>query len=60
MKRGRPSKYKKEYVELAYKFALLGLPDKKMAEFFEVSESTFNEWKEQHPVALEFKPIAPR
>jgi hypothetical protein len=49
MKRGRPSKYKEEYAEMAYKFALLGIPDKRMCLFFEVCEDTFNEWKKQHP-----------
>jgi hypothetical protein len=53
MARGRPIKYKKEYAELAYKFALLGLSDKKMAEFFGVSEKKFHDWKIEHPQFLQ-------
>ena len=49
----RPSKYKKEYAEQAYKFALLGLTDVQMADFFGVSEQTFNTWKKKHPAFLE-------
>lgn len=45
----RPSAYKPEYVDLAYKFCLLGATDKRMAEFFGVSEVTFNAWKSVHP-----------
>ncbi|AUR87844.1 terminase small subunit, partial [Vibrio phage K165] len=43
------SKYKPEYDEQAYNYALLGALDKKMAEFFGVSESTFYLWKNEHP-----------
>jgi hypothetical protein len=43
---GRPSKYKKEYGEQAYKLCLLGATDKDMAMFFDVTESTINYWKE--------------
>ncbi len=46
---GRPSKYKTEYAEQAYKLCLLGLTDREMAEFFEVNEDTVNEWKKVHP-----------
>lgn len=44
-KGGRPSTYKEEYNELAYKYCLLGADDKKLAEFFEVTEQTINNWK---------------
>lgn len=43
---GRPSKYKTEYGEQAYKLCLLGATDKDMADFFNVQESTINYWKE--------------
>ncbi len=46
---GRPSNYKKEYDEQAYKLCLLGATDKEMADFFGVSEVTFNAWKKKHP-----------
>ena len=45
---GRPSKYKAEYAEQAYKLCLLGATDKDMADFFEVDEATINRWKEAH------------
>lgn len=48
MPAGRPSKYKSEYAEQAYKLALLGATDKAMADFFGVSESTFSLWKTEY------------
>ena len=42
---GRPTKYKPEFNEQAYKLCLLGAIDKDLADFFEVSESTINLWK---------------
>lgn len=47
-KKGQNSKYKKEFDEQAFKLALLGLTDKKIAEFFCVVESTLNLWKKEH------------
>lgn len=49
---GRPSNYKTEYAEQAYKLCLLGATDKEMADFFGVSEVTFNAWKKNHPEFL--------
>jgi hypothetical protein len=46
---GRPSAYKPEYAEQAYKLCLLGATDKKLADFFGVSESTLNLWKQEYP-----------
>lgn len=46
---GRPTKYKPEYAEQYYKLALLGLTDVKIAEYFEVTESTIYEWKKEFP-----------
>jgi len=46
---GRPSKFKKEYIALAYHYSLLGATDKQLAVFFDVSESTINLWKLKHP-----------
>ena len=46
---GRPTKYKAEYADLAYKFCLLGATDKDLARNFEVDEATVNRWKEDHP-----------
>lgn len=49
---GRPTNYKKEYDEQAYKLCLLGATDKEMADFFGVSEVTFNAWKKNRPEFL--------
>lgn len=45
---GRPSKYKEEFAELAYKYCLLGAKDAELATFFEVDEATINRWKIKH------------
>ncbi|WP_227430415.1 hypothetical protein [Psychrobacter sp. I-STPA6b] len=50
---GRPSKYKEEYNEQAYKLCLLGATDKELADFFNVDESTINNWKHEYPEFLE-------
>lgn len=52
-KGGRPTDYRAEYAEKAYKLCLLGMTDKELADFFEVSEQTINAWKEKHPKFLE-------
>lgn len=46
---GRPTKYKDAYAKQALKLCLLGATDKELAGFFEVSESTINEWKLNFP-----------
>jgi hypothetical protein len=46
--RGRPSKYRAAYAAQARKLALLGMTDRGMANFFEISESTLNLWKKEH------------
>lgn len=45
---GRPTSYKPEYAEQAYKFCLLGCTDERMAELFGVHVSTIYEWKNTH------------
>lgn len=45
---GRPSKYKAEYAEQAYKFCLLGATDARLADFFNVDEATIHRWKHDH------------
>ena len=45
---GRPSKYKAEYAEQAFKLCLLGATDKELADFFETTEQTINAWKKNH------------
>jgi hypothetical protein len=49
MPAGRPTDYRDEYAEQAYKLALLGLTDAEIASFFGVVEDTVNEWKQVHP-----------
>lgn len=46
---GRPTKYKEEYNEQAYKLCLLGATDEDMADFFEIDERTINRWKHEYP-----------
>lgn len=45
---GRPTRYKAEFAEQAYKLCLLGLTDAEMAQFFGIQESTLNNWKKRH------------
>ena len=49
VKQGRPSKYKEEYAEQAYKLCLLGHTDEELAQFFEIAKSTLYEWKLEYP-----------
>jgi transposase-like protein len=43
--KGRPTKYKPECCDQAYKLCLIGYTDKELSKFFGVSESTLNKWK---------------
>ena len=52
-KGGRPSSYRPEFAEQAYKLSLLGATDGVMADFFGVSEVTFNAWKHRDLQFLE-------
>jgi hypothetical protein len=45
---GRPEEYMPEYAEQAYKLCLLGASDAVLADFFEVSEMTINNWKKRY------------
>lgn len=49
---GRPSSYKPEYAEQAYKYCLLGADDARMAQLFDVSTVTLNAWKKEFPEFL--------
>lgn len=49
---GRPSSYRPEYADMARKFALLGASDVRMAELFDVSIATFDNWKKAYPEFL--------
>jgi hypothetical protein len=46
---GRPTDYKEEYNLQAEKLCKLGATDKELADFFEIVESTLNEWKLRYP-----------
>jgi hypothetical protein len=46
---GRPSPYRKEFEEQAFRMCLLGATDKVLAGFFKISESTLNKWKHDFP-----------
>lgn len=45
---GRPTDYKDEYCVQVEKLCKLGATDKEIADFFEVDESTINNWKIAH------------
>lgn len=53
MPAGRPSAYKPEYAEQAFKLCLLGATDADLGNFFGVSEQTINAWKSSHSEFLE-------
>jgi hypothetical protein len=46
---GRPSKYKPEFVEQAYKLCLLGAKDAEIANFFGVHVDRIYEWQKKYP-----------
>jgi hypothetical protein len=50
---GRSSSYDPSYADQARKLCLLGAKDAEMADFFGVSETTINNWKNAHPAFLE-------
>lgn len=53
MAAGRPTDYREEYNEQAYKLCLLGATDAELADFFNVVEKTINNWKEDYPEFLQ-------
>ncbi len=50
---GRPTAYKEEYNEQVFKLCLLGATDADIANFFEVTETTINNWKIDYPTFFE-------
>lgn len=50
---GRPTDYRKEYDDQAFKYCLLGATDAILGTFFGVSEQTINAWKKEFPSFLE-------
>ena len=45
----RPTLYKPEYIDQAYKLCMMGATDDELAFFFEVHRDTISEWKKKHP-----------
>src|ERR1051325_6581857 len=45
---GRPTEYKPEYCVQVEKLCKLGATDKELADFFDVTEQTINNWKSEH------------
>ncbi len=50
---GRPTDYKKEYDYQVEKLCKLGATDKELADFFDVTEQTINNWKIDFPAFFE-------
>ena len=50
---GRPTDYKDEYCEQVEKLCRLGATDKEIADFFDIAESTLNNWKSEHHEFME-------
>lgn len=50
---GRPTEYKPEYCVQVEKLCKLGATDKEIADFFEVTEQTINNWKSDFPEFFE-------
>jgi len=47
---GRPTDYKEEYVDLVFRICSgTGASDLQLAKIFEVSRTTINNWKKEHP-----------
>lgn len=46
---GRPSKFDPKMCEQARKLCMLGAIDRELADFFEITEATLNNWKKEHP-----------
>ena len=49
----RPTDYREEYNDLAFKFCLMGATDARLGEFFGVKEQTINNWKKKFPKFFE-------
>ncbi len=50
---GRPTDFKDEYLIQVKRLCLLGAKDKEIAEFFNIAESTLNNWKKTIPAFME-------
>lgn len=52
IKSGRPTRYNKKYASEAYKLCQLGAIDTDLADFFNVTVKTIDNWKKAHPEFL--------
>lgn len=50
---GRPTDYRPEFADMAYRLALLGLTREQMATAFDVCERTIYHWQQEHPEFLQ-------
>lgn len=50
---GQPTRYREEYCKQVYKLCLLNATDKQIADYFDVTEATINNWKVGHPKFFE-------
>lgn len=50
---GRPSSFHSYMIEQVYKLALLGATDPQLADFFDVTRATINNWKNDYPEFLD-------
>lgn len=50
---GRPSEFRPEFCDLVEKLCLLGATDEQIADVFDKSVATINNWKHEHPEFLE-------
>jgi hypothetical protein len=50
---GAPTDYRPEFDDQAFKLCLLGATDKELANFFNVTETTINNWKLKHNTFVE-------
>lgn len=49
MARGRPSLYKPEYSEQAFRLCLLGMTNQELAKYFDVADTTIDKWIKEIP-----------
>ncbi len=50
---GRPTKYNNIDLEKVTKLCRLGVTDKELSDFLDISEATLNNWKKEYPEFLE-------
>jgi hypothetical protein len=51
--KGRPTKYRPQYADLAFNYCLLKASDNDLARFFDTSKRVIFNWKKKHPEFLD-------